>query len=80
MTAGFVTHTPRDQHARPILTVGQLREILAHVDADTHVVLATADWPYWYVNVESVIVPGEDGDGYLAVTLYPGFPYDSRQT
>lgn len=66
-----------DRHGRNILTVGQLRHVLHDVDSDVHVVLADADW---YVNVESVIVPGEDGDGYLAVTPFPGESYDSRQT
>lgn len=77
MIGSYKTTIAIDRHGRNIMTVGQLRGILHGVDPDVHVVIATDDW---YVNVESAVVPGDDGDGYLAVTLYPGFPYDSRQT
>lgn len=74
-------HWSRDHHGRDILTVGQLRAMLAGLDDGDHVVLATDDW---FVNVEHVGRPvrdagGESVTGFECLTLFPGSPFDTRQ-
>lgn len=56
------------------LTVWQLRELLANVDGDTFVVIAS---DAWYSNIEAVQLP--DGEGWEAVTLFSSSAYDTRQ-
>lgn len=72
-----ITHRARDGRDREIMTVGQLRHILAQVDPNTHVVTADDDGAWW-TNISEVVMP--DGDGVVAVTLIPGDPFDPRQT
>ena len=59
-----------------VLTVGQLRQMLANVPDDVHVVIATDGW---YDNVSCVAIPDEDGEHYVAVTLFHGETFDARQ-
>lgn len=66
------------------LTVGALRRIIAGMDDHTSVVLADSDW---FVNISEVYAPpladaSEDTHGFAqwqCLTLYAGFPFDSRQ-
>lgn len=62
-----------------VLTVGDLRKILAEIHPDTEVVIATGDW---YDNVGAVEMP--DGVNTVCVTLHRSSPdtvgdYDTRQ-
>ena len=59
-----------------VLTVGQLRQLLANVPDYVHVAIATEDW---YRNVSFVAIPDADNNLYSAVTLYQGSNYDCRQ-
>jgi uncharacterized protein with GYD domain len=59
-----------------VLTVGQLRKLLASVPDEVHVVIATDGW---YDNVSCVAIPDENGEHYVAVTLYHGETFDARQ-
>lgn len=72
------THvTSRDRYRREVLTVDQLRDMLAGIDGDLHVVVATDGW---YVNVAKTVIPASSFDGeYMCVTLFPGDAFDSRQ-
>ena len=70
-----------DRWGRPILTVGQLKEVLAGLSDDEHVLIATGDW---YVNVEAVGVPmrnttGDNASDWEFVTLFPGPKFDTWQ-
>lgn len=67
-----------DSHGRPILTVGQLREMTAGLDPTEHVII---DDPAneWWLNVASVGIPNEARDPWSAVTLIAGDTFDSRQ-
>lgn len=56
------------------LTVWQLRELIANLDDDTFIVIATNDW---YSNIETVQLP--DGKDWECVTLFPSSAYDTRQ-
>lgn len=56
------------------LTVGTLKSILAEARDEDHVVIVSPDW---YQNVAEVILPGQDD--HVAVTLVPGFDFDTRQ-
>lgn len=60
-----------------ILTVGDLMRWLKGLPPETHIVVGN-DAGGWYDNVEAVHLPGER-DGYTAVTLIPGEPFDTRQ-
>ena len=62
-----------------VLTVGDLRKILADIHPDTEVVIATGDW---YDNVGAVELPNDNGT--VCVTLHRSSPdtvgdYDCRQ-
>jgi hypothetical protein len=59
-----------------VLTVGQLRKMLANVPDETHVVIANDGW---YDNVSCVAIPDEHGEHYVAVTLFSGETFDARQ-
>lgn len=72
-----ITHVADDGHGRPILTVGQLRHILADLDPAIHVVHADEDGGWW-TNISEVVLP--DNDSVVAVTLIPGVDFDPRQT
>lgn len=65
-----------DSHHRRILTVGQLRSMIAMLPAETHVVMADKDW---YVNIGDTGIPNDDQDPWSAVTFFAGSPFDSRQ-
>lgn len=67
-----------DSHGRPILTVGQLRQITAALDPAEHVII---DDPAndWYLNIASVGIPDADRDPWTAVTFIAGDTFDSRQ-
>jgi hypothetical protein len=70
----------------PVLTVGQLRQILAtagHLDDDVRVVMD--DGRDWYTHVAAVEVPdpdpggeGLDPGGFQCLTLVRGEPFDTR--
>lgn len=72
----------RDVHftvPHSILTVGELRRILADAPADAQIVM---DDPAnsWYVNISQVIVPSfNDHSEWSAVTLVWGADFDCRQ-
>ena len=68
-----------DEHGRRILTVGQLREVIADAPDGAHVVIDDCDG--WYRNVGSIGVPGDpDGDSpWACITLLAGTPIDTRQ-
>jgi hypothetical protein len=57
------------------MTVAKLRELLAGLDPETFVVIATDDW---FVHVSEAISPAKDED-YVALTLFPGGEWDSRR-
>jgi hypothetical protein len=57
------------------LTVGELRAMLARCDDSDPVVIATPDW---FVHVATVVAPNDD-DGFVALTLFPGRDFDSRE-
>lgn len=64
---------------RKVLTVGDLRKILAEIHPDTEVVIATE---HWFDNVGAVEMP--DGVNTVCVTLHRSSPdtvgdYDTRQ-
>lgn len=65
----------QDEYGRAILTVGQLKRILAHQPDHIQVVLEDDDW---YVNVGRVMVPVEGSD-YSCLTLEAGEAFDARQ-
>jgi hypothetical protein len=58
-----------------VLTVGQLRDMLANVPDDVHVVIGSDDW---YQNVNAVALP-DGGVNFCCVTLFQGATYDARQ-
>lgn len=62
------------QNPRGILTVGELRGLIAGLDDATQVVVATDSW---YLNVSSVELP--DDERFAAVTLFTADNYDPRQ-
>lgn len=70
--------TSQDELGREILTVGQLRRILAGLPDDTHVVSESDDF---YQNIRAVGVPrGEDWDGeWSCLTFLRGAEFDFRQ-
>lgn len=57
------------------LTVGRLREMIAHLPEDTYIV--TDDGYGWYSNIANVVMP--NGEEYIAVTLERGDAWDVRQ-
>jgi|APGre2960657404_1045060.scaffolds.fasta_scaffold367655_2 hypothetical protein len=73
------THRSPDWRSAPngILTVADLRRWIAGLPDDTQVVIGNTDG--WYDNVEGVHLPAEEYGEYVAVTLVPGRPYDTRQ-
>lgn len=58
-----------------ILTVGQLRQLLEGLDADTHVVIANND-DGWYTNISEVVTPDEECP---TVIFFGGEAFDTRQ-
>lgn len=70
--------TSQDELGREILTVGQLRRMLAGLPDDTHVVSESDDF---YQNIRAVGVPrGEDWDGeWSCLTFLRGAEFDFRQ-
>ena len=75
----IVSPATEDRHyemPHSVLTVGMLRELLADVPDDTHVLTDgyTTDW----LNINVVVIPGTEGD-YSAVTLYGADTFDPRQ-
>ena len=60
---------------RGIMTVGELRRLLAGLDELTQVVVGSGDGDY--LNIEGAILP--DGEDWHAVTLFTVDSYDSRQ-
>lgn len=58
-----------------ILTVGQLRAILATIPDHEQITIATDSW---WLNVESVDTPDEE-NGNASVILYTADTYDTRQ-
>lgn len=76
-------HPTCDKYGRKILTVGQLRELIAGLDDQTHVVIdntsmrGTTDG--WFTNVATVGLPDDDMYVYMAVTLYGGAECSSNQ-
>ena len=70
-----------DTHFTPshnVLTVKELREMLALADDDTQVVMD--DGNDWFVNVGEIIVPGKwDRGEFSCVTLMIGPGFDPRQ-
>lgn len=60
-----------------ILTVGELKRILAAADDADQIVVATDDIGMGYANVESIATP--DGHTFCAVTLFTANTYDPRQ-
>jgi len=61
------------------LTIGQLRTLIADVDPDVEVVVATDGW---YTNIEAVATPDEDA--VTCLTLFPNIDsqngnWDPRQ-
>lgn len=75
--------TVTDKFGRVILTVGELKRLIADIDDERHVVIAKDEW---YANVATVGLPvtkvldaaGQDGI-YACVTFFPGDDLDSRQ-
>lgn len=57
-----------------ILTVGELKAILAKHSDKTQIVVANDGW---YSNIEEVIEP--DNDSYFAITFYTKDTFDPRQ-
>lgn len=74
-------HQACDKHDRQILTVGQLRDMIAGFDDDVHVVIDNDSMRGtsvgWYTNIGYVDLP--DDDIFIAVTLYGGAECDSNQ-
>ncbi len=65
---------------QPVLTVGQLRQMLKGMNDKTHVVIADGDG--WYLNIEATAKPVKgDDSSYCCVTFFasPSNRYDSRQ-
>lgn len=65
---------------KPVLTVGQLRQMLKGMNDKTHVVIA--DGEGWYLNIEATAKPVKgDDSSYCCVTFFasPSNRYDSRQ-
>lgn len=63
-----------------VLTVGQLRTLIADIDPDIEVVVATDGW---YTNIEFVASPNDDA--YACLTLFPNIDsqngnWDTRQS
>lgn len=58
-----------------IMTVGELRRLLAGLDELTQVVIGSGDGDY--LNIEGAILP--DGEDWHAVTLFSVDTYDPRQ-
>ena len=58
-----------------ILTVGQLRAILANMADHEQITIAT---DHWWLNIESVDTP-DDENGNSSVILYTADTYDTRQ-
>ena len=57
-----------------ILTVGELRAILAKHSEDTQIVVAKDEW---FANICEVVEP--DNESYFAITLYTEDTFDPRQ-
>ena len=57
-----------------ILTVGELKEILANYSDDTQIVVAKEEW---YLNISNVVLP--DNESTLALTLETSDTFDPRQ-
>ena len=57
-----------------ILTVGELKALLAKYEDNTQIVVAKDDW---YANISEVVEP--DNDSYFAITLYTKDDFDARQ-
>lgn len=57
-----------------ILTVGELKAILAKYSDDTQIVTTDEEW---YLNISRVIEP--DNDSYFAITLETSNTFDARQ-
>jgi hypothetical protein len=65
---------------KPVLTVGQLRQLLKGMSDKTHVVIADGDG--WFLNIEATAKPVKgDDSSYCCVTFFasPSNRYDSRQ-
>ena len=58
-----------------ILTVGELKEILAKHSEDTQIVVADSSW---YLNINEVMEVNED-EGMFAITLFTNNDFDPRQ-
>jgi hypothetical protein len=71
----------RGQTREGILTVGQLRAILADPNLDDSLDVVLDDGEGWFTNVECVIVPAADPDyaEWACVTLMRGADFDARQ-
>lgn len=74
-----------DPYERPILMVGQLREMLDGLPDETHVVMADPKpEDGWYTNIEATALPrydeaGDHDSDYACVTFFAGDPFDGRQ-
>lgn len=70
--------TSQDELGREILTVGQLRRMLAGLPDDTHVVSESDDS---YQNIRAVGVPRGEGcaDEWACLTFLRGAEFDFRQ-
>lgn len=70
--------TSQDELGREILTVGQLRRMLAGLPDDTHVVSESDDF---YQNIRAVGVPRGEGcnDEWACLTFLRGAEFDFHQ-
>ena len=74
----------RDEYGRAILTVGELKRLLADIDDRRHVVMSVGDW---YNNIECVHLPcsaanessDDDNGDWMCVTFEPGDELSTRQ-
>ena len=57
-----------------ILTVGELKALLAKYEDNTQIVVAKDDW---YANIAEIVEP--DNDSYFAITFYTKDDFDPRQ-
>jgi hypothetical protein len=74
-----------DQYGRRILTVGQMRAIIADMPDDVQIVIDTdamRGTAYgWYVNIAHYALPDrvDEASPFAALTLFGGAEIDSRQ-
>ena len=57
-----------------VLTVGELKKILADYSDDTQIVVANEEW---YLNISNVVLP--DNNGIYAITFETADTFDPRQ-